>query len=60
MTWGRVSCNSKMASFLVNCMSGLPSELNGSKCQLKKINVCRMSIVYVVRTIEREMNSALL
>ena len=27
---------SKTASFLVNCVSGLPSELNGSKCQLTK------------------------
>ena len=31
-----MSCNSKTASFLVNCMSGLPSELEGSKCQLMK------------------------
>ena len=31
-----MSCNSKTGSFLVNCVSGLPSELEGSKCQLTK------------------------
>ena len=33
---GYMSCDSKTASFLVNCVSGLPSELDGSKCQLTK------------------------
>ena len=32
--WGRVSCDSKMASLLVNCVSGLSSELEDEVCQL--------------------------
>ena len=34
MAWGRVSCGSKTASLLVNCMSGLSSEFEDEVCQL--------------------------
>ena len=36
MAWGRVSCDSKTASLLVNCVSWLPSEIKGNGCQLVK------------------------
>ena len=52
-TWGRVSCNSKMASFLVNYMSGLPSA-QGKQVPVDEINILRTSIIYVVGVIERE------
>ena len=56
-----MSCDSKMASFLVNSMSGLPLSSREASA-VDEINVLRMSIVYVVGVIEREreMNSALL
>ena len=33
MAWRRVLCNSKMASFPVNCVSQLPSELKGTQSE---------------------------
>ena len=40
-----MSCGSKTASLLVNCMSGLPSEIEGNEGQLAEKDVLRPSIV---------------